>query len=431
MSDKSSTVRIVHKERYNEQHLIDLSHSTLPPLQDGWVRLQNRIITIASYNLSYCALGHVVHWWDCYPVPTGLPAPYNNREVYGIVPGWGINEVVESNNPDLPVGTALYGHSPTSAFPVDLHFTRSKDVPDHFLEISEGRKRVMAAYQRFMVVPDGLKPENENVAAEMLVYRIPFEVGYVLNRFTFAHRTGDTQIHPFPEMSQPWSLEQADIKDAVIIALGAGGRACRAFVQQVATNRTAGSGPRGLVEVTSSSTSLLSGTKTPFKHLVLKYNEAASENLVSILSEIGPKRVVVTDFGGRNNIISAITKYISQNLPDIKIDSIGIGGEATFESSSSRVAAPPPDAFQYDARMNTSGIRVAAIAQHGEKEFFHNEEKAYDDMIASERRRGGKGIWDVSIKMKQGLKGMGGFEGAWEDLCDGKLDGGKALVFKL
>jgi hypothetical protein len=431
MSGQSSTVRIVHKKRYNEQHLIDLSHSTLPPLQDGWVRLRNRFITIASYNLSYCALGHVVHWWDCYPVPTGLPAPYNDREQYGIVPGWGINEVIESSNTDLPVGTALYGHSPTSPFPVDLYLTKSENVPGHFLETSEGRKKVMAAYQRFMVISNALKSGNEQMAADILVFRIPFEVGYVLNRFTFAHRPGDTQIHPFPEMKQPWNSEQADIKDAVIIALGAGGRACRAFVQQVATNRTAGSGPKGLVEVTSSATSNLSGTKMPFKHLVLKYEEAASDRLVNFLSEIAPKKIVVTDFGGRNNVITTITKYLSQILPDVKIHTIGIGGEATFASSSTRTVNPPPDAFQYDARMNTSGIRVAAIAQHGEKEFFEDEEKAYKEMIASERKRGGKGIWEVSIKLKEGLKGKEGFEGAWEDLCEGRLDGGEALVFKL
>lgn len=428
MDSKSSIIRIVHKDNYNEQYLFDLPHSTLPPLEDGWVRMQNRLITIASYNLSYCALGRLVHWWDCFPVPLSLPAPYNDREQYGISPSWGINEVIESNNPDLPVGTALYGHSPTSAFPFDLCFTKSSNISGHFLEVSEQRKKVMAIYQRFITIDGGLMPENEQSSAQLLAFRIPHECGYLLNRFVFAHRPEDTQIHPFPELKTPWSVEEANLKYAVIIALGAGGRSCRAFLQQLATNREPGSGPTGVVEITSRTTSLLTGTKTPFKHHVLKYEDALSPKLIEWITQIDPKRIVLLDYGGRNNINAIMSERLRQTLPSVTLSLIGIGREADFKAIKASATNPLAG-----TRMNTSGIGVAASEQHGEANYFQEADEAYDKMIESERKRVGPNgnVMDVKVTMKDGIKGQDGFEQAWIDLCNGRLDGGEALVFRI
>ena len=431
MATTSSTARIVHKDKHNEQHFFDVDHSTLPPLQEGWVRVRTRLITISSMNLSYCSLGRALAWWDEVPLPASLPASYNDSDEYGVAPGWGVGEVVESRTPNLPTGTAIYGHMPTSAFPFELRLQGSGNIPSHWIDVSEQRKKLMAAYNRFVVMPEAFEPSQASETAFTLALQISFETGYVLNRFVFASWPGDRPVHPFPEQQAPWSVEDSDLKDAVVIALAAGGRSCRAFVQQLATNRAPGCGPSGLVEITSSEVSVIDNTHAAFPHRVLKYDEALSTDLTQWIIARKPRRIVITDFGGRDNIVEPLEQHLSTALPDLKLDIVGVGRAAQFNPGPAAIAQK-----QSGVRMNTSGIRVEAIKQLGEAPYFQQAEDAFHEMVQAERKRcagmsqDGQ-ILGVEIEMRDGIRGDTGFEQAWNDLCAGRLSGKQALVFRI
>ena len=425
------TARIVHKDRYNEQHFFDVPHSALSPLEDSWVRVRSRLITINSMNLSYCQLGKMLAWWDEVPLPPSLPSPFNDDSEYGIAPTWGIGEVVESRTPRLPKGTAIYGHMPTTAFPFDMCLQQSTRVPSHWIDVSEPRKKLMAAYNRFIVIPKGLEPDQELEIARTLALQIPFETAYVLNRFVFPSKPGDKQTHPFPESKQPWSVEDADLKNAVVIVLAAGGKSCRAFVQQLATNRAPASGPIGLVEVSSSQSDALNGASAPFKHRSVKYDEASSPELTQWITDCKPKRIMLLDFGGRNNIAESLEQHLRISIPGAKIDSIGIGREAQYKPDA---AAPAPK--MSGTRMNTSGIRVEGIKQLGEAEYFQQADDAFEKMMHAEQQRV-KGtlndgqVLGVKLDIRNGMRGNEGFEQAWIDLCAGQLTGDRALIFRV
>ena len=96
MAASTATVRIVSKEKYDEQHFFELPLDSLPTLSESSVRIQPRILGLGSNNLAYCSAGQMLHWWDAFRVPASLPPPYNNEEQYGIAPGWGFGEILES-----------------------------------------------------------------------------------------------------------------------------------------------------------------------------------------------------------------------------------------------------------------------------------------------------------------------------------------------
>ena len=382
-------------------------------------------------NLSYCSLGRALAWWDEVPLPPSLPSSYNDSSEYGVAPGWGVGEVVESRISGLPTGTAIYGHMPTSAFPFDLCLQKSDNISSHWIDVSEQRKKLMAAYNRFVVMPKAFEQSHVAETALTLALQIPFETGYVLNRFVFASWPGDRQVHPFPEQQAPWSVEDSDLRDAVVIALASGGRSCRAYVQQLATNRAPGSGPVGLIEITSSQAGGVDGTRAPFPHQVVKYDEALSSDLTQWIVARNPRRIVITDFGGRDNIVEPLEQHLRTDLPNVELDVIGVGREAQFKRGSAAIAQK-----MSGVRMNTSGIRVEGIKQLGEAHYFLQAEEAFHKMIQAERERctgtsqDGQ-VLGVNIEMRDGLRGSKGFEQAWKDLCAGGLSGKQALVFRV
>lgn len=424
----TSTARIVHKDQYNQQFLFDVPHSALPPLKDSWIRIQLRMLTISSVNLSYCTLGKIASWWDAYPLPPSLPTPYNDASQYGIAPGWGFSEVMESRNPEIPVGTTLYGLMPTSAYPVDLYLNPA-NVPGHWIEVSERRKKLMPLYQRFKVQNGALGPKHEMNSAIMITSQMIFEAGYVLNRFVFASLPGDQPTHPFPELKQPWSKEDSDLKDAVVIASASGGKTCKTFVHQLATNRAAGSGPKALIEITSTRSSILDGVKLSFAHRVFTYDEALSTDLIKSVMASNPKRIVLLDFGARDNIGDSLGEHLENSIPGIKVDVVGIGREAKFNLDtvvSTRLGG---------TRMNTSGIRVEAVKQLGEARYFQQLDEASENMVKTELERvsGTRAegqVLGVQIIWGEGMRGSGGVEQAWIDLCAGRLHGSRGYVFR-
>lgn len=187
MADSNSTVQIVDKKQYDKQYFFDIDRSNLPELAPDSVRIRAQLLGLAANNLAYCAMGDVLHWYDAYPLPGGLPEQFNDASKYAVPPGWGYAKVEESTIEDLKPGTMLYGMLPTSSLVADLRLAPSQEGPSHWIEFSQHREQMMSLYKRYIVADSDFAPD---VPAEFREWRCGafavWQCGYLLNRYTFS-----------------------------------------------------------------------------------------------------------------------------------------------------------------------------------------------------------------------------------------------------
>src|SRR6201999_397543 len=100
-----------------------------------------------------------------------------------------------------------------------------------------------------VAVPGALDKADPAVAWKAMLKPV-WEAAYLYNRFNFASEPDSPRIHP--GIGHSWTASDADLKEALVICLGAGSKTSRSFEHQLATNRASGSGPVAVLEVSSS-----------------------------------------------------------------------------------------------------------------------------------------------------------------------------------
>lgn len=198
------TLRIVDKQSYDKQHFFPQSTLELSPLTPGHVRIQPTMLGLASYNLSYCAMGELLHWYDAYPLlktaetmttadgkgSSALPEEFRDAARYAVPVGWGYAEVLESRVDGLREGKRVYGMLPMCDVVVDLKLVEARDTRGtHWIEVSEHRGEMMALYKRYIVVDEDY---GEEVPEDFREWRCAaftvWQCGYLLNRYCFSAR---------------------------------------------------------------------------------------------------------------------------------------------------------------------------------------------------------------------------------------------------
>lgn len=107
-----------------------------PELAERQVRIAIDKYALTANNVTYAVAGDMVGYWNFYPREDG----------WGVVPVWGIGEVVESAHPEIPVGERLYGFYPMAS-EVVLSFP---DVQaDTLMEASPHRQALPATYNAY------------------------------------------------------------------------------------------------------------------------------------------------------------------------------------------------------------------------------------------------------------------------------------------
>ncbi|KAK3069893.1 hypothetical protein LTR53_011428, partial [Teratosphaeriaceae sp. CCFEE 6253] len=140
-------IHVVKKSAIAEHAALEFNPSTLPSLETGLVRARAALVSLTYNTLTYARLGTVRNWWDAFPVPPNLPAPYGDRTQYGICPCWGWGTVIESRLEGIKPGLVMWGYWPFSGAPVDLQLVNG-GAPGHLVEVSEQRKTLMPMYNR-------------------------------------------------------------------------------------------------------------------------------------------------------------------------------------------------------------------------------------------------------------------------------------------
>lgn len=415
-------VHVISKANIAEHNVVELPTSSPEALKDGHVRVRTVIIGLTANNLSYAQLGTMRAWWDAYPVPASLPAPYNDQQQYGIVPAWGYGEVLESKVAGIEAGMLLWGFWPTSSLPIDLELVPA-DAFGHFVEVSKQRQTLMNLYQRYTLRDPSMRLKSlDNSATEHMAFeaacRPIWEAGYLLNKANF----GDPPAHPLGEGE--WSNSDADLSSAVVISLSASGKTARGFTDGLINNRPASAKPLGLLGITS-----VSGKEVipqaPFPTRSTSYEDMISTETLDWIAGQKPKKLVITDFGGRNNalarLLDGIEKYFKNS---VEVVVIGVGGDPSLHTQEQLGQwAQRNMSLANRVQMNTSGIRDALMKAMGAKVYFNDQGSAWEKFVSSESAK------DMKLEMHRGVKGDDGFEGGWTRACEGKLLGDVALAY--
>ncbi len=122
-----------------------------PALATGEVRVAIDKFALTANNVTYAVAGDMIGYWNFYP----------REEGWGIVPVWGIGEVVESTLPDVAVGERLYGFYPMAS-EVVLSFDDAQAAT--LMESSEHRQALPGtynAYRRTAADPEFLQQMEE------------------------------------------------------------------------------------------------------------------------------------------------------------------------------------------------------------------------------------------------------------------------------
>ena len=409
------------KSDFTKQWLVPFS-KPLGPLAADSVRVRTTVLSLTINNSAYAISGSFLSWWDTFPVPAEFPSPYNDRDTYGILSGWGFATVEDSNVAGLAAGTLLRGYFPLSSVPVDLQL-KPAGAAGHFLETSPHRAKVMDLYQRYTASSfRGADAVERDTMAHDLLDGLLWECSYLLNRFSFAPAA---PIMNPAGADLPWTAAEADLSDATVVCLAGSGKTALSLASELRASRPAGSGPRSTVAVTSACNTAFVGGAGLYG-AVLSYEDALADGAKALAAHAaGSSRLVLLDFGARGTFPPDLHAALS-TAPGLPITTIRVG----FENKPYTPDELMADVFQRGAalgmvQMNTSPLREQAIATLSEPTYFAEAEAAKKAFFA----RGG--IPGLRLKWYNGMAGPDGLEGAWARLCTGSVPPNEGIVVKL
>ncbi|CAL5867249.1 uncharacterized protein PFLUO_LOCUS1464 [Penicillium psychrofluorescens] len=429
-------VHVVSKQDNRQHATFAVPEASLPELAASSIRVRPAVISLTSNNLTYAGMGNMAHWWDTYPVSENYPAPYNDSSAWGIVPAWGFATIQESNIPDLPNGTMLYGFWPTSNALTDLKLVPS-EPQGYWTEVSEHRKQLMTIYNIYCVEPSSSDTFNTPDALERLgwssVFRAIWSAGYVLNEHVFsANPQTQPSIHPLGNQAGlSWTADDGDLTSAVVVNLGASTKTARVFTYH-ASRRAQDVGPLGLLEVTSAVTGLsqaMENLSPRFPTRTIDYSDIKAEGTADWLNGLRPSKIVILDYGARGNALEQLLELVRthSDLKSCKVVIVSIGFEQKVYTSEEMQAVGKGMAQLGKIQFNTSGVRDTLMENMSRAKFFEVLNEAWRQWLADRP----KSVPDMNLVWGKGVSGVDGLKGGWDALCQGQVKAGEAMVYTM
>ncbi|WP_298520500.1 DUF2855 family protein [uncultured Kordia sp.] len=125
--------------------------------------------SFTSNNITYGVVGTQMNYWDFFPTQPG----------YGIIPAWGIANVVASNHPDVHVGERFYGYYPMSSH---VLVTIQKASSKGFVDSSSHRQALPPIYNFYTnTAQDSVfTPETEKLIS---IFRPLFVTSFLIDAY--------------------------------------------------------------------------------------------------------------------------------------------------------------------------------------------------------------------------------------------------------
>jgi len=118
---------------------------TLPPLEDGHIRVQITDFALTANNITYMVTGEMMGYWKFFdPQAYGIEA-----DNLGRMPVWGYAKITQSRHHVLPEGLQIYGYFP----PADYFDLKPVNIgPMGFTDGAEHRQPLHNIYNRYSLI---------------------------------------------------------------------------------------------------------------------------------------------------------------------------------------------------------------------------------------------------------------------------------------
>lgn len=410
------TVHVLDKVDYSKHRLVTLPNDPLPPLAPSSIRFQSKTLGLTTNNLTYARMGLFMGWYDIYPLPPNIPAPYNDTATYGRVSAWGYAEIIESTVPDIPVGHTIYGYLPTSTLPEDVRVERMPGTRDQIVVLSEHRQHLWKIYNRYQICPplaEVEKREGRDFLGWDSLMQGLFGTSYNMNKYAFAWEDGN-RLHPSGDLEKPWAAEDANLDDAVVMILNASGKTGMAFAHQLRHNRPKEHQPRTVIGIGSPASKDTIEKSGYYDQVVLNTD---SEAVKSQIEHSKPRRIVLIDFGAREGANAAWNSTFSSTT--IPFTFVAVGGEVKIQHPDE--AAKRFKSFASIIMTNASLLREKGI-EIGGQAYFDQFMKDWNDV----KRSGG--IPGITLKWGEGMEALAD---GWDKLAKDEVPASTGLVFRI
>ncbi|KAB8976009.1 hypothetical protein FH972_026887 [Carpinus fangiana] len=426
MAEQSEQIHLVSKSDSSVHKTITVpSTECVTELPPNTVSVRSKLLALTANNLSYALGGSVpgLQWWDTYPIPRSVSTtfPEITSKDWGIVPAWGYCTVIASSIPSIKRGSELYGFVPTCSAPVDLQLCPSPDgLTGNWLELSKHREGLMNLYNRYVLQPlpsfEGSLAETGKIEQQRAVtslYQPVGQAGYLLNTVTFSQNP-DPPIHPLG--TQHWTQGDADLREAVLIILGAASKTAQSLSWQMSNNRnTEKLGPTGMVLVSSSPTFVKNVQKINDRMptTFTSYTDVLSGSILSWVANKAPVKVVVIDCGAPEHVTAELVFRLSTLTNDtkrVKTTLIGVGNEMKAYSTTELQQRIETAKKTCRIQFNASGVKDSAIFQQGALAYQKNFEESWEKYIRDSGLDNEKLVWESGVE---------GIDRVWKGLCEG------------
>ncbi|KAH7378764.1 hypothetical protein BKA66DRAFT_466576 [Pyrenochaeta sp. MPI-SDFR-AT-0127] len=414
MMAQAPIIHILDKANYSKHRLVTLLDESRPALAASSLRIQPKILGLTTNNLTYARHGHLMGWYDIYPLPANTPAPYNDSETYGRIAAWGYAEIVESTVPGISPGNTVYGFLPISTGMEDVRIKFAEHdgqkISDEIIVLDEHRQHLWKIYNRYHVCDSLSELERqeglESLGWDSLMQGL-FRTSYNLNIFGFAWEDGN-RIHP--DGQSEWSAADADLRDATIVILNASGKTGMSFAYTLRHNRPKEHQPREIIGVGSPASISIIASSGFFDKAVQNSDD---EITASEIQHSGTRRVVLLDFGARPGANEAWKPALSSL--SIPFTPIVVGGEVEIQNPEKARARLANLASMI--LVNASLLREKGIEVGGVKSFkdFH---AAFDEFKTK--------VVGVQLQWAEGLEE---WAKGWEALVRDEVRADTGLVY--
>ncbi|WP_299440308.1 DUF2855 family protein [uncultured Aquimarina sp.] len=136
-------------------------------LSSNQVLLEIEKISFTSNNITYGVVGEQMNYWNFFPTQSG----------YGIIPAWGLANVIISNHPDVQVGQRFYGYYPMSTH---LLVTIDNVSSKGFMDNTEHRQALPPIYNFYSNTEQDptFTPETEELIS---IFRPLFVTSFLID----------------------------------------------------------------------------------------------------------------------------------------------------------------------------------------------------------------------------------------------------------
>jgi Protein of unknown function (DUF2855) len=285
----------------------------------------------------------------------------------------------------------------------------------------------MDLYNRYIEVPmDSAQSDDEKAWTAIL--KPVWEAAYQLNRYVFPGAGKAEHLSPLQPsgLGQEWTAADADLTSAIVVSLSASTKTGRGFSWQLRRNRNVQSkGPLGFIQATSSLSALSNhddDLEVVLPTRTVSYETLVESETAESIAGLNPKRIVIVDFGAASKVVELFKLSIESSdvfRPlNLAVSIIGVGAPAQILPPTGLQERMAHGRLMGKVQFNASGLRDRGIEVEGGDVYF---QKWMDE----------KGMGALELSWGEGVQGPNGVDGAWRNICEGKMTVGKALIFRI